>query len=74
MHDRSPLVTDTDETLLYRIRGEFAEMPGLRLTKEQAARLWRLDATHVTALLRELVETNFLAQTPNGAYRRAGNP
>ena len=66
--------TDTDDTLLHRIRGEFVEMPGLRLTREQAARLWHLDPTHVTSLLRELVDAKFLAHTADGAYRRAGSP
>ena len=28
---------------LHRIRGEFREMPGLKLTIAQAARLWQLD-------------------------------
>jgi hypothetical protein len=70
----SPFVTDTDDTLLHRIRGEFVEMPGLRLTREQAARLWHLDPTLVTSLLRELVDAKFLARTADGAYRRAGSP
>jgi hypothetical protein len=70
----SPLVTDTDDTLLHRIRGEFVEMPGLRLTKEQAARLWHLDANRVTSLLRALVDANFLAHTADGAYRLTGSP
>ena len=29
--------------LLSRVRGEFREMPGLRLSLEQAMRLWALD-------------------------------
>ena len=33
-----------DEGLLRRIRSEFLEMPGLRLSREQAQRLWALDA------------------------------
>ena len=72
----SPLrsAADTDDALLHRIRGEFVEMPGLRLTREQAARLWHLDPAQVTVLLRELVEANFLAHTADGAYRRAGSP
>jgi hypothetical protein len=70
----TPSVTDTDDTLLHRIRGEFVEMPGLRLTREQAARLWHLDPTVVTSLLRELVEAKFLDRTADGAYRRAGSP
>jgi hypothetical protein len=70
----SRLVTDTDDTLLHRIRGEFVEMPGLRLTREQAARLWHLDPVLVTSLLRALVDAKFLATTADGAYRRAGSP
>jgi hypothetical protein len=70
----SLLTTDTIDTLLHRIRGEFVEMPGLRLTHEQAARLWHLEPTLVTMLLRTLVEANFLAHTADGAYRRAGSP
>jgi hypothetical protein len=37
--------------LVRRIRGEFMEMPGLRLTVEQARRLWRLDNTACDAVL-----------------------
>jgi hypothetical protein len=70
----SPLVTDTDDVLLHRIRGEFVEMPGLRVTREQAARLWHLDLTHVMSLLHVLVDTRFLDRTTDGAYRRAGSP
>jgi hypothetical protein len=70
----SPLAVQTDDALLHRIRGEFVEMPGLRLTKEQAARLWHLDPGHVTSLLRELVEARFLAHSADGAYRLAGSP
>jgi len=65
---------DIDEMLLHRIRGEFAEMPGLTLTTQEAARLWDLDATHVRSLLRALVDARFLAHTADGAYRRAGSP
>ena len=33
------------EALVQRVRGEFREMPGLRLTFAQACRLWQLDPT-----------------------------
>jgi hypothetical protein len=71
MTNASPLGADTHDTLLHRIRGEFVEMPGLRLTEAQAARLWRLEPTLVTALLGRLVDAKFLACTADGAYRRA---
>ncbi len=59
------------ESLLNRIRGEFREMPGLRLTLTQACRFWQLDPpTCETALLR-LVGEQFLAPTAGRDVRRA---
>ena len=46
------------------------EMPGLRLTVEQARRLWRLDTTVCDAVLSALVDAHFLAITPDGAFVR----
>jgi hypothetical protein len=56
--------------LLLRIRGEFLEMPGLRLTLRQAMRLWHLDAETCEAALRLLVEHRFLAPGAHGTFRR----
>jgi Fic family protein len=56
--------------LLMRIRGEFLEMPGMRLTLRQAMRLWNLDAATCEAALRSLVEHRFLSHTAQGAFRR----
>jgi hypothetical protein len=39
------------DALLARIRGEYREMPGLRLTVAQACRLWQLDAPTCTAVI-----------------------
>ena len=61
-----PSATPTD--LLTRIRGEFQEMPGLKLTIAQACRLWQLEVHTCEALLDALVEQRFLAQTVNGAF------
>jgi hypothetical protein len=61
---------DSADLLLYRIRGEFLEMPGLRLTLAQAARLWQMDAATCAALLMRLVSDRFLVQTRRGAYMR----
>jgi hypothetical protein len=68
------VATETTESLLHRIRGEFGEMPGLRLTSTQAARLWQIDVTTATALLASLVETKFLHRTAAGAYKRIDTP
>ena len=57
--------------LLHRIRSEFLEMPGLRLTPAQAARLWALDRHTSERLLTGLATTGFLLKNRNGAYLRA---
>lgn len=57
--------------LLDRIRGEFLEMPGLRLTTGQARRLWALDSTAAEDVLRALVRSGFLQMTRDGKYSRA---
>ena len=58
------------QDVVWRIRGEFLEMPGLRLTTEQARRLWRLDETACDAVLGALVDSRFLAKTRDGAFVR----
>jgi hypothetical protein len=58
---------DTDTTL-WRIRGEFREMPGLKLTVPQAARLWHLDQPSIERLLDALVADGLLRRTAAGAY------
>ena len=42
-------LTQTDRALRERVRGEYLEMPGLRLTLEQAARLFDLELSAVLA-------------------------
>ena len=56
------------ESLVARIRGEYGEMPGLRLTFAQACRLWQVDASTCEMLLEQLVREAFLYKTDNGAY------
>ena len=62
--------TRTTEDALRRVRGEFLEMPGLRLTAMQARRLWGLDAGSCDALLAALVDAKFLFKTREGAFMR----
>ena len=57
--------------LLSRIRGEFREMPGLRLSLDQAMRLWSLDRATCVDVLNQLKTTKFLDLDPNGRYRLA---
>jgi hypothetical protein len=56
------------ESLITRIRGEYREMPGLRLTFAQACRLWQMDAPTCEMLLEQLVRETFLRKTLDGAY------
>jgi hypothetical protein len=57
--------------LLRRIRSEFLEMPGLRLTPVQAARLWAVDRQISQRILDGLAMTGFLMKNREGAYLRA---
>lgn len=58
------------DALLSRARGEYREMPGMRLTIEQAMRLWDLDRQTCQDLLNSLVAARFLEIDANGRYRR----
>jgi hypothetical protein len=60
-----------NDEVLRRVRGEFLEMPGLRLTEAQARRLWNLDAASCQELLSALVDSKFLFRTGDGAFMRA---
>lgn len=52
--------TLTDRAIGARIRAEYLEMPGLRLTVAQAARLFNLDMSYCERLLEGLVKTGTL--------------
>ncbi len=54
--------------LIDRVRGEYLEMPGLKLTPVQARRLWSLDAKVCERLLTALVQSKFLARTRDGSF------
>ena len=56
------------DPLVVRIRGEYREMPGLRLTFAQACRLWQVDAATCETVLHTLVADGFLFQTVDGAF------
>jgi len=59
------------DAALRRVRGEYLEMPGLRLTAPQAQRLWGMDREACQALLGALVDAKFLYRTPDGAFIRS---
>lgn len=56
------------QEVIRRVRGEYLEMPGLRLTPQQAQRLWLLDERACNAVLGALVKARFLARTRDGAF------
>jgi hypothetical protein len=56
------------DLLIERIRGEYNEMPGLRLTLAQACRLWQVDAATCELLLDALLTERFLTRTADGAF------
>jgi hypothetical protein len=53
--------------LLHRIRNEYLEMPGLRLTPAQAARLWAVDRHTSERILQGLIAAGFLIKNREGA-------
>jgi hypothetical protein len=52
------------------IDAEFEEMPGLRLTRPQARRLWHLSDDECEQALEHLCRLGLLAQDPTGRYLR----
>jgi hypothetical protein len=56
------------QKLIDRVRAEYREMPGLRLSLAQATRLLGLDRPICTDVLHSLVREGFLRETPRGDY------
>jgi hypothetical protein len=54
-----------------RIRDEFEEAPGLRLSIDEGARFWGLDENVCELVLSELVDDGFLARGSDHRYRQA---
>lgn len=65
---------DDAATLLLRMRAEFREMPGLKLTAAQATRLWHLDPLRSEELLNTLVVDGLLHRNAEGAYLVSSDP
>ena len=65
------MLKDQPLDVLRRVKGEYLEMPGLRLTIAQAQRLWGLDRSVCESLLGALVEAKFLFRTRDGAFVRS---
>jgi hypothetical protein len=52
----------TPEEARRRIRSAYFELPGLRLTVAQAARLWGIEAALCVSILEELTERGLLTR------------
>ena len=59
------------DAIVRRVRNEFHEMPGLRLTPAQATRLWGLERETCHEVIDTLVAAAFLRWTPAGSVTRA---
>ena len=64
-------LVDETYSLVERVRSEFMEMPDLRLTPAQAARLWGMDDAACQRVISALVRLEFLRWTPDGMVVRS---
>lgn len=60
--------TAAQDALLRRVRSEFHNWPALRLTREQAMRLWTIDHDTCRWMFDTLVASHFLEQDEHGRY------
>jgi hypothetical protein len=60
----------TTQDVVSRIRAEFLEMPGMRLTIQQVERLFGIERILSQSVLDSLVDERFLCVTPDGLYGR----
>jgi hypothetical protein len=68
--DREPIPSDRFAEAVRRAQAEFREMPGLKLTEAQAARLLSFDSALCRAVLAALVDQHFLTRTRD-TFQRA---
>jgi hypothetical protein len=61
----------TGDCLISAILEEFAEMPGMRLTRAQFRRVWHLTPAESERLISNLIAIGFLSEDPHGRIGRA---
>jgi len=64
-------VHDASDHIISAIRGEFDEMPGMKLTREQICRLWRLEHQEAERVIHSLMTSGFLRRDQRNRYGRA---
>jgi hypothetical protein len=60
--------------LLQRVREQYRDMPGLKLTTPQATRLFGVAPSVCATMLGALVRENFLSRTGEGVFVRSTTP
>ena len=55
---------------LLRVYDHYLDMPGLRLTPQQARRLWGLDEQTFKTVLNQLIELKLIEVDADGRYRQ----
>jgi hypothetical protein len=66
-----PCLNVASVEVLHRVRAEYLEMPGLRLTPPQAQRLFGLDSETCDAVLATLLNSQFFIRTHTGLFAMA---
>ena len=61
----------TVRNAVIRLRAEYLEMPGLRLTPEQVQRLCGIERVMCQSALNSLLDAKFLHVTSDGRYARS---
>ena len=60
----------TVDDVIARVRAEFVEMPGLRLTREQVQRLCGVERVICGVVLKALVDAKVLCANTDGTFAR----
>ena len=61
---------DGTEQIINSIRGEFNEMPGMKLTRDQFCRLWHLERKTAERVIKSLTTSGFLRKDGADRYGR----
>jgi hypothetical protein len=69
-HAALPWPRQEQEHMVQRVRAEFLEMPGMRITEWQVQRLCGVSTAVCRGVLDQLVAAHFLIVDTKGAYRR----
>ncbi len=57
-----------DDVVRRRTEAEYLGMPGLKLTAQQASRMWHLDTAASATLLDSMVDAGVLYRAKDGGY------